>query len=72
MSLEKVLKQLEFKWKRIKRNRAVLSESHDIREERIACFRDINQCRKEDKNIVYVDKSFILHILQRSPGMTNI
>jgi hypothetical protein len=50
---------LGFKWKE-KWNKKVLNESHGMQEKRYSYLRSNNQLRKEGRNIVYDDESYIL------------
>lgn len=67
-TLRALLRRLGFRWKKTRTNRCVLIEKPDIRQKRINYLRLIKKYRAEERNIVYVDESYILssHVHQKS------
>jgi hypothetical protein len=59
-SLRAILKGLGFRWKKTKSNRAILIETPEIRNKRISYLKDIERFRKEGRQIIYMDESYIL------------
>jgi hypothetical protein len=57
-SLQRLLKKLEFKWKRTQNNRTVLTERQDIRFQRTTFIRRIKQYRQENRLIIYTDETY--------------
>ena len=67
-SVRELLKKLGFRWTRTKSNRYLLIEKSDIREKQISYLRDMGKYRKEGREIVYIDESYILssHVQKES------
>lgn len=59
-SLNNILKELGFKWRRTQNNRKLLIETTEIREKRISYLRALRRYRNEERPIIYLDESYIL------------
>ncbi|CAH1975548.1 unnamed protein product [Acanthoscelides obtectus] len=58
-TLSRLLKKIGFKWQKMQDKRKVLCESYDIRAKRIKFLKKIIEFRKEGRNIVYTDETYI-------------
>lgn len=58
-TLRKILLKLGFRWKKTKQNRQILMEHHSIRAKRLNYLREIQRYRREGRNIVYMDETYI-------------
>lgn len=58
-SLGKVLRQLNFRWRKSVNNRKILIEKSDIRELRLKYLRTIQTYRSEGRPVIYMDESYV-------------
>lgn len=58
-SLKIILRDMGFKWKKTRNNKAVLQERHDIREQRVSYLRAIKKYREEGRPLIYEDETYI-------------
>lgn len=58
-SLRRVLKKLQFRWRKTQNNRKVLVEKMEIRTLRVKYLRQIKYFRSQNRPIVYLDETYI-------------
>jgi transposase len=66
--LRKVIRNLGFRWKKIRNKRSILQERQEIRAKRIEYLRKIKRFRAENRPIVYADETYIhtSHAIKKS------
>ena len=57
-SLKVILRNMGYKWRKTRNNRAALVEKHDIRAMRVSYLRAIQKYRKEGRPIIYEDETY--------------
>jgi transposase len=58
-SLRNIVKELGFRWKKMRNNREVLIKQHDVRCMRVSFLTALNKYREEGRPIVYEDETYI-------------
>lgn len=67
-TLRRVLHDIGFKWSRIKPNRSIITERHDIQYQKFIYLKRISDFRKEGRPIVYIDETYIDSSHSQSKG----
>lgn len=58
-SFRNLIRKMGFRWKKTQDNRKVLIEKTDIRAKRVEFLRKLQQYKKENRNIVYCDETYL-------------
>lgn len=58
-ALTRILKKLGFRWKQSINNRKVLVEESDVREMRLKYLKNLIECRKQNRPIIYMDETYV-------------